>query len=258
VQSHPDVLIIPPDPPQNMIKVDQVRHVTETLHFLPSQGTKKIYIFTESCFMKEAANALLKALEEPPDFAYLFLLTRNAGELLATIRSRCITFRLAPLAAGELEQVLARKSPDVPARQRALIARLSEGGCGRAQSFDLEAHSAIVEDALLLLSSADRADHTSLFRATETYRAGAEGAEKMQALLRVLYALLQDLSYLKSGAKNLVRNVDRLPQLESLANKVDFAWINAAARRLAELESSMRRNPLRPLALDAFATSLEK
>src|SRR5207248_5879103 len=91
VQPHPDVVIIPPDPPQKMIKVDQVRHVTETLHFLPSQGTKKIYIFTESCFMKEAANALLKALEEPPDFAYLLLLTRNAGELLATIRSRCIT-----------------------------------------------------------------------------------------------------------------------------------------------------------------------
>src|SRR5438874_5690936 len=258
VQSHPDVLIIPPDPPQKMIKVDQVRHVTENIHFLPSQGTKKIYIFTESCFMKEAANALLKSLEEPPDFAYLFLLTRNPGELLPTIRSRCISFRLAPLAADDLEQVLARKSPDVPARQRALIARLSEGACGRAQCFDLEAHRAVVDDALLLLSTADRSDHPPLFRVTETYRAGAEGAEKMQALLRSLYALLQDLVYLRSGAKQMVRNNDRLPQLESLGAQVDFAWISAAARQLAELESSMRRNPLRPLALDAFAASLEK
>ena len=259
VQSHPDVLIVPPDPPQKMIKVDQVRHATETMHFLPSQGTKKIYIFTESCFMKEAANALLKGLEEPPEFAYIFLLTRNPGELLSTIRSRCVTFRLAPLRPEELEQMLSRTSPQLSARQRALIARLSNGGYGRAQSFDLEAHGAIVEEALLLLSSPDsRPDHSLLFRATETYRAGAEGAEKMQALLRAIYALLQDLIYLKSGAKNLVQNIDRLPQLEALAKQIDFAWINAAARQLMELESSMRRNPLRPLALDAFAASLEK
>src|SRR5438874_8126558 len=123
VQTHPDVLIIPPDPPQKMIKVDQVRHVTETLHFLPSQGTKKIYIFAESCFMKEAANALLKALEEPPEFAYLFLLTRNPGELLPTIRSRCISFRLAPLLPEELEKMMSRTSPQLSARQRDLIAR---------------------------------------------------------------------------------------------------------------------------------------
>ena len=255
LQSHPDVLIIPPDPPQNMIKVDQVRHVTESSHFLPSQGTKKIYIFTESCFMKEAANALLKALEEPPEFAYIFLLTRNPGELLPTIRSRCITFLLAPLRTDELEEVLSRKSPQLPSRQRGLIARLSNGACGRAQSFDLEARGALVEDALLLLSAAD---HSALFRATEGYRAGAEGAVKMQGLLRVLYTLLEDVMYLKSSAGSLVRNIDRMPQLESLANRVDFAWIGSAARQLAELESSMRRNPLRPLALDAFAASVEK
>ncbi len=81
VQTHPDVLIIPPDPPQMMIKVDQVRHVIQTIYYRPGEARERVYIFTGSAFMKEAANSLLKVLEEPPDFATIFLLTENAGEL---------------------------------------------------------------------------------------------------------------------------------------------------------------------------------
>ena len=64
VQTHPDVLIIPPDPPQMMIKVDQVRHVIQTIYYRPGDGRERVYIFTDSAFMKEAANSLLKVLEE--------------------------------------------------------------------------------------------------------------------------------------------------------------------------------------------------
>src|SRR5207248_503525 len=84
VQTHPDVLVIPPDPPQMMIKVDQVRRVIETIYFRPGEAKERVYIFTDSNFMKEAANSLLKILEEPPEFATIFLLTDNAGELLPT------------------------------------------------------------------------------------------------------------------------------------------------------------------------------
>ena len=98
VQTHPDVLIIPPDPPQMMIKVDQVRHVIETIYYRPGEGRERVYIFTGSAFMKEAANSLLKVLEEPPDFATIFLLTENAGELLPTIRSRSMIFNLGALS----------------------------------------------------------------------------------------------------------------------------------------------------------------
>src|SRR5438874_13187365 len=77
VQTHPDVLIIPPDPPQTMIKVDQVRRVIETIYFRPAEAKERVFIFTSSAFMKEAANSLLKVLEEPPEFATIFLLTEN-------------------------------------------------------------------------------------------------------------------------------------------------------------------------------------
>src|SRR5512147_1919511 len=57
VQAHPDVLIIPPDPPQMMIKVDQVRHVIGQIYKRPRKGDLAVYVFTDSAFMKEAANS---------------------------------------------------------------------------------------------------------------------------------------------------------------------------------------------------------
>src|SRR5260370_2328576 len=102
VQTHPDVLVVPPDPPQMMIKVDQVRRVIETIYYQPGEARERVYIFTESSFMKEAANSLLKVLEEPPEYATLFLLTENPGELLPTIRSRSIIVTLSPLSTQQI------------------------------------------------------------------------------------------------------------------------------------------------------------
>ena len=112
VQTHPDVLVIPPDPPQMMIKVDQVRRVIETIYYRPAEGRERVYIFTDSAFMKEAANSLLKVLEEPPEFATIFLLTENPGELLPTIRSRAMVFQLCALSAEEIEADLAKHRPE--------------------------------------------------------------------------------------------------------------------------------------------------
>src|SRR5213080_1419908 len=119
VQTHPDVLVIPPDPPQMMIKVDQVRRVIESIYFRPGEAKERIYIFTDSAFVKEAANSLLKVLEEPPEFATIFLLAENPGELLATIRSRCMLLSLHSLSPPQIEQYLAKHRPDWTPQQRA-------------------------------------------------------------------------------------------------------------------------------------------
>ncbi len=259
VQTHPDVLIIPPDPPQMMIKVDQVRHVIGTIYYRPAEARERVYIFTSSAFMKEAANSLLKVLEEPPEFASIFLLTENAGELLPTIRSRSMTFNLGALPFAEIESRLGQIRPDWNARQRALVARLSEGAIGRALSFNLEGYVAARSHALVMLRSAlGTGEHTELFKVTESYRAGAEGREKIDGLLRTLYSLLEDLMFLQSGAGRLVRNTDILGELQKMSEASDFAWVQRAAEGLGEVERGMRRNLLRSLSLDAFATALER
>jgi DNA polymerase III subunit delta' len=259
VQTHPDVLVIPPDPPQMMIKVDQVRRVIETIYYRPAEGREKVYIFTDSAFMKEAANSLLKVLEEPPEFATIFLLTENAGELLPTIRSRSMVFTLGALSAEEIEQDLAAHCPEWKSAQRALVARLSEGAVGRARSFDVAAYTAARDNALAILKSAlIGGEHSELFKITESYRPGAEGREKTETLIRTLYSLLRDLVFIDSGAPELIRNTDIATELKRMAESADFAWITAASDRLAEVERGMRRNLLRSLSLDAFAAALEK
>ena len=257
IQPHPDVLIIPPDPPQLLVKLGQVRTLIQRGHYLPSEAPRRIFIFPASNFMKEAANSLLKMLEEPPPTVHIFLISENPNELLPTMRSRCANFRLGALPPEEIEMLLNDRRADIPPAHRALIARLSQGAAGRALSFDLAAYTAARADALLLIrNAAAEPDHTALFKMTETYRAGAEGQAKTTALLRALALLLEDLLLLSAGTPELVRNIDLRPELERLSETLTFPWIEQAARGLDQVYSGMRRNLLRSLSLDAFATQL--
>jgi DNA polymerase-3 subunit delta' len=163
------------------------------------------------------------------------------------------------LPTKEVEDVLATARPELNTTQRALVAKLSGGAVGRARCFDLGAYVAARNDALVLLNSAVREeDHSALFRITETYRSGAEGKEKTDQLISTVYSLLEDILRLQSGTPDLVRNSDVAAELKRLAAAVDFAWVARAAERVGELESGMRRNVLRSLALDSLAVSLEQ
>ena len=263
VQPHPDVLIIPPDPPQLLIKLGQVRTLIQRSHYLPSEAPRKIFILTAANFMKEAANSLLKVLEEPPDTVHIIILAENPGELLPTIRSRCGTVRLGALPVEEIEMLLADRRPEIQPVQRLLVARLAQGAAGKALGFDLAAYTAARADALIFIRNAAASssgsadpDHTALFRMTETYRAGAEGQQKTTALLRSLSLLLEDLLLLSAGTPELVRNTDLRSELERLGAMLSFRWIERASQGLDQVQSGMRRNLLRNLSLDAFATQL--
>jgi DNA polymerase-3 subunit delta' len=258
IQTHPDVLVIPPDPPQLLIKLGQVRQAIHAAYYRPPVEARRAFtIFTSSAFMKEAANSLLKLLEEPPDHTTLILLTQNPQELLPTIRSRAVIHRLGALPAAELESLLAARRPELKPKDRALAARLAEGAVGRALTLDLAAYLASRQDALILLRTALREpDYSQLFHATETYRAGADGQEKTISLLRALGSLIEDLLLTVAGTPALIRNLDLAAELEALAQGVTVDWIDAASRAVVQVEQGMRRNLLRSLSLDAMVVSI--
>jgi DNA polymerase III subunit delta' len=265
VQTHPDVLIIPPDPPQLMIKLGQVRQAIHCAYYRPPIEARRAFtIFTSSAFMKEAANSLLKLLEEPPDHTTLVLLTENPQELLPTIRSRAVIHRLGALPAAEIETLLAQRRPELKPRDRALAARLAEGAIGRALTIDLDKYLTSRQDALIILRGAiHERDYTQLFQATETYRAGAVGQEKTVNLLRALGSLLEDLLLTVAGTPALIRNLDLEAELAKLASVLGpgepgIAWVDSAVRALTQVEQGMRRNLLRSLSLDAMALSLDR
>ena len=257
IQTHPELLIIPPDPPQLLIKLGQVRTVIGRIYRRPAQARRAFYIFTASSFMKEAANSLLKILEEPPEHATLILLAENPSELLPTIRSRAGVLRLGALPPADIDKLLAARRPELKSAQRTLVGRLAEGAAGRALGFDLPAYLASRQDALTILhTSLAEPDYSALFRMTETYRAGAEGAGKTSGMLHAMSLLLEDLLLIHSGVPALIRNTDLAAELTRMAQVVTPAWLEAASRGADQVEAGMRRNLLRSISLDAFATSL--
>lgn len=274
IQTHPDVLIVPPDPPQLLIKMGQVRAVIHAAFYRPPAAAHRAFtIFTTSAFMKEAANSLLKVLEEPPERTSLILLTENPQELLPTIRSRAVLYRISALPVEEIEMLLADRRPELKPQQRALAARLAGGAVGCALKLNLETYLASRQDALLVLRTAlqepglvgDRSssmggepDYSQLFRATETYRGGADGQEKTINLLRAVGSLLEDLLLVLAGTPQFIRNVDLSAELERMAQEITVDWISATSNAIVQVEQGMRRNLLRSLSLDAMAVGLQE
>jgi DNA polymerase-3 subunit delta' len=245
-----------------LIKLGQVRTIIGRAQTLPSEGPAKVFVLTSAALMKEAANSLLKLLEEPPAYVHIVILAENLGELLPTIRSRCAVAHLGALPVEEIAGLLAERRPEWNRTERELTARLSEGAVGRAMGFNLAEYAAARADALTMLQTAERAgaasDHAGLFKMTESYRAGAEGQVKTTALLRAMSSLLEDMLLLQGGAAERVRNVDKRAELQRMADTFDFAWIEGAVRAMDGVQSGMRRNLLRGLSLDAMAVGMER
>jgi DNA polymerase-3 subunit delta' len=119
--------------PRNEIVVDDVRLANDFLHKTSAEGGWRVVVVDPADDLNpNAANALLKSLEEPPAAALLLLVSHAPGRLLATIRSRCCHLALGPLPEERVAQLLARHAPALEETDRAALARLAEGSIGRA------------------------------------------------------------------------------------------------------------------------------
>ena len=135
-KSHPDFLIIKPEE-EKSIKIEQIRYLQEKIAEKPVTSLKKIYVIENSETMtREAANSLLKTLEEPPEYAVIILLTSNESKLLTTIKSRCMKINFAPLQEEQIEDYL--KQNDKAANITPSMLKNSEGSIGKALKIEEE------------------------------------------------------------------------------------------------------------------------
>jgi DNA polymerase III subunit delta' len=137
--SHPDLKVIEPprDPKTGKVKseipVDMVRAATASLHTTAALGGHRIVVIDGAENLnRNAANALLKSLEEPPPGAILLLVSHHPGRVAPTLRSRCAKLALVRLADAEVEAALAQHAPDLPPEQQGALAQLARGSIGRA------------------------------------------------------------------------------------------------------------------------------
>jgi DNA polymerase-3 subunit delta' len=145
---HPDLLVVERgfDPKRRRLRsvvvVEDTKAISGFLRLTPAEGHWRVVILDGADLMnRNAANALLKILEEPPERALLLLTSDNPGRLLPTIRSRCRILALRPLTEAAVLAELERYRPDLAPEDRLALARLGEGSVGR--SLDLAAAGGI-------------------------------------------------------------------------------------------------------------------
>jgi DNA polymerase III subunit delta' len=249
--SHPDFVTYPPDGPLRQLSIPQMRQLKERAQFKPSRGARRVFLIDHvDRAGDQAANSLLKTLEEPPDHLILILTAENAYDLLPTIRSRAAPFYFTPLPEEEMRAFVEARGLDSPERRVAL----STGSPGVAVSLDLEQYDRRRSAMFALLRvAAGEAPFSEWMKYSETIARGR--SEKLELYLKVLYTLLRDLLVLREGGP-LIRNRDLQPQLEPMARKVSFRWIRVAVTKVDELAELLRRNIQKTIALDALILEL--
>jgi DNA polymerase III subunit delta' len=264
-RAHPDLYVL--EPLGDQIRIDDIRALRRDLHMRPFEAGRRVYVVLSAEVMNdEAADALLKDLEEPPAYAVLVLVADDLGPLPETIRSRCQPVPFRRLSAPAVRGVIAERAPGLPAEEVRALARLAGGRLDRAERFldpraakrrqlvlgiaravyrDAEFEPAGAAEALLDAADecgteAKEAAEQELERmelpareAEQRVRRAQRGAERDQLLLSLeeLAAWYRDVVVVAAGAEAAVINSDRLGELAADAS----AELAVASERAAEL-----------------------
>ena len=190
-QSHPGLLVLKralnPKTGKLMtvLPVDEIRRLADFFGMTSGAGGWRVAIVDTADDMNDnAANALLKMLEEPPGRAMLLLLSNTPGRLLPTIRSRCQRLDLRPLDNATLEKALATELPGISAAERASLARLSGGSIGAALTLATGDGAALAQEADRLIDQARDPDLLALLALGEKLFRMRDGLEMFGGFLR--------------------------------------------------------------------------
>ena len=287
--AHPDCYLL--EPLGDQIRIDPIRELRRDLHMRPFEGERRVYLLFGAHLMNEdAADALLKDLEEPPAYAVVVLVADELGPIPETIRSRCqlVQFRrlsrraikahlevrgvdgealetAARVAAGRLDR--ADRLLDAKARdQRAAVIALARS-VYLDTAFDPAAAAGRVTELARTRGADARADVTSAAGSEESgreleqrARRAERGAEREEVLdaLEVLATWYRDLVVAAAGAEDAVLNSDRLSEVVADAEPVRAQRAEDAAEAVRDVWRSFEFNVQTALALEALFVRLRR
>jgi DNA polymerase III subunit delta' len=267
-RAHPDLYVL--EPLGDQIRIDAVRELRHDLHMRPFEADRRVYlIFGAHALNDEAADALLKDLEEPPPYAVLVLVADDLGPLPETIRSRCQLIPFRRLGERTVREEIASRAPGLPEDQQTALARVAGGRLDRVDRL-LDPKAARRREALLEVArsvyrdpefvASDAADvlmgiaaersadakeraleeneqlDLPAREAEQRVRRAARGAEREELLtcLEELAAWYRDLVVVAAGAESAAVHVDRLEQLREDGVRERMAGAEAAAEAVRE------------------------
>jgi DNA polymerase-3 subunit delta' len=244
--------------PRTEIGIDQIREMQHSSSLPPFEGKCKVFIIDGTEFLSsEAANCLLKTLEEPVDKVVFILLTTNDGLLPATVVSRCQRLELAPTAAGEVEAALCNRW-GIEQPKAKLLARLSHGGLGWAIS--------AASDDSLLQQRAEKLDMLLNIINTDCEQRFAyvaqlvalfhKSRDSVQEILDLWLDWWRDLMLVKVGCSDIITNVDWEAMLVKMARGFSVAQIRAFIDSLQAAGEQLRQNANPQLVLEVLMLSI--
>ena len=243
--THSDVITISVEDEAKQIKIAQIRQVLSVLNLKPLEGRNKVFIIDPADLLNaEAASALLKGLEEPPENSFFILITVNVHELLLTVRSRCQVYNFTPLT---LDEVRRHGVTDE------LTVRWSQGSIGRARALDivrLTSEREILIDFLETVMTATQEQFRDLLGVSAEIGRAKQDFESRMAILAVIIA---DVLYIKENIPQKVVNVDIQERLAKLAVRSSVDRLVRMSEFLRFIESSLKTHVNRQMLTDVLA-----
>jgi DNA polymerase-3 subunit delta' len=265
---HPDVAIIEAE--GQFIKIDQIRELQKQVGYKPFEGRKKVSILNNAEKLNlEAANALLKTLEEPPPDTVFILVSSSPGALLPTIVSRCQSVRFSPLGLQRTEQFLVEKGVATGPKAH-LLAALSEGRPGRALNMDIDRILSLREQILELMDlmipdgslrtdlQPNRTQVLSLSDSGIKVLLGkieefARDRDQTEELLDFLFIFYRDLLLLsEQGDPGLLTNRDLISQLEKYKARLSSQKILKICQDIHQTKVNLQHHANLQLSLEVL------
>ena len=244
--------------PRVEISIDQIRQVQHSASLPPFEGRYRVYIIDGAELLSiEAANCLLKTLEEPADKVVFILLTTNERLLPATVISRCQRVELRPLAITEIEAALTGNWGVEPEKAE-LLARLSQGCPGWAVSAALD--DGLLQqrdehlDELLDIISADYEERFAYAARLVTQFSQNRGL--VQERLDLWLNWWRDLLLVRVGLSDTVTNVDRLATLIDMAGGYGLGQIKDFINSIRTAGEQLKQNANSRLVLEVLMLSI--
>ena len=245
---------------RTVIGIDSIKEVLHQVSLKPYEGIFTVIIFNEAETMSiEAANALLKNLEEPPDQVLLILLTSNEDAILATVRSRCRRLNLLPLSKAQIEHQLESLDKE-SSNHSERLARLSRGCLGwaitaREDPRILEEHEAQLDHLREVCQG--NLDQKFAY-ASEVATIFSRDRETARQILYLWLRWWRDLLLVKEGAEDYLQYPHRLESLRSAASELSTTETVSVIKHLQETLASLDSNANPRLALEAFMVRLPR
>ncbi len=247
------------EPARTVIGIGDVREVLRQVNLKPYEGACTVIIFDRAELMSEdAANALLKTLEEPPPQVLILLLTADAEGILPTVRSRCRPLVLLPVPKDRMVETLVKEHHTSP-EEAERLARLARGCPGWAITALAEGEEVLErrEEQLERLKETCESGLSARFNyAGELATLFSKDRDSVKQQLFLWLRWWRDLLLIKEGGEEYVLNIDRQSDLRLQAAQLTSVQIVRFVKRLLETLEALDRNARARLALEMLMLDL--